>query len=367
MTRINGFTALRLLAAVLVIFTHSYSLGGAVEDPFMATVGLVPASTLGVDAFFAISGFLICGSLMRQPQIGRFLAARALRILPALVVLLLVTVFVMGPLVTTAADYWERPLTFQYLLNGLLFVWRPFLPGVFEAATTTPVVNGSLWTLPMEAICYLVLALMAWCGSFNRRGLFALTLGGYLFFVLGAFHKDFILFNYAGGLIAEHLMRFVALFGGGALIRMLEAPRALSGPATLAAGALVVLAFLLGQIDWRFFPYLYLLAWPWFVVGLAFRLKALAGLDRFDVSYGLYLYAFPVQQVIVQAAGGSMPQLLLFAASLALTLVPATLSWFLVERPMLRLKPGRPDPRLTDPAGNAASSVGAFAIGRGGG
>ncbi len=100
---------------------------------------------------------------------------------------------------------------------------------------------------------------------------------------------------------------------------------------------------------------------------LAFRLKALAGLDRFDVSYGLYLYAFPVQQVIVQAAGGSMPPLQLFAASLALTLVLATLSWFLVERPMLRLKPGRPDPRLTDPAANAASPAGAFAIGRGGG
>jgi peptidoglycan/LPS O-acetylase OafA/YrhL len=362
MGRNNGFTALRLAAAVLVIFTHAYALGGAGADPFMAAMGLVPGSTLGVDAFFAVSGFLVCGSLMRRPRIGAFVLARALRIFPALIVLLLVTVFVVGPLATTAGDYWQRPLTYEYLLNGFLFVWRPFLPGVFEATTTTPVVNGSLWTLPMEVICYLVLALMAWCGSFNRRGLFALMLGAYLFFVLGAFHEDFILFNYVGGPIAAHLMRFVALFGGGALIRMLDTPRAVSPGATLAAGGLVAIAFGLGQLDWRFFPYLYLLAWPWFVVGLAYHLDGLKRLDRFDVSYGLYLYGFPVQQILVQLAGGEMRPVPLFAASLALTLVPATLSWFLVERPMLRLKGSGGDPRLGVRRANAASPTRGFAF-----
>ena len=152
MGRENGFTALRLFAAVLVLFTHGYVLGRSSPDPVMVLTGLLPASTFGVDMFFAISGFLICGSLRRQPDALHYLRNRFLRIFPALLVVCLLSVFVLGPWLTTAEHYWSEPGTFAYLLNATIYGWQPFLPGVFTQ-NGTAVVNGSLWTLPMETTC----------------------------------------------------------------------------------------------------------------------------------------------------------------------------------------------------------------------
>ncbi|WAJ26594.1 acyltransferase family protein [Antarcticirhabdus aurantiaca] len=339
MGRENGFTALRLIAAVLVIFTHPYVLGANIADPVQAATGLLPASTVGVDLFFVVSGYLISGSLRRSASFGDYLRNRALRILPALFVLCAVTVFVIGPLATTSDSYFRESETYAYFRNALVYAWQPFLPGVFET-NTTPVVNGSLWTLPIEATCYGFLLVMAWCGCFNWRGALVLMLMCYALVVSQAFPFGQILFHYEGGMELRNLSRFTALFAGGALIKLIDRPWTVSPAVTLLAGLGVAAALAAGQIDWRWFPAIYLLAWPWLVIGLAARLSAFSALDRVDISYGLYLYAFPIQQLLVQVNGGAMDPITLFLISAAVTTILALASWFLIERPAMRLKAG---------------------------
>jgi len=343
MGRENGFTALRLFAAILVLITHSYSLAAGAQDPVMKLTALLPASTLGVDMFFAISGFLICASLKRQPTYGSFLRNRLLRIMPALAVLCVITVFMAGPLLTTSNRYWHDEQTLAYLRNATIYIWQPFLPGVFTG-NLTPVVNGSLWTLAMEATCYLVLLLFAWSGALNRRGLAVLLAATYMLHVYEVFPRGLILFGYSGGMEVYHLNRFLLLFAGGAFISLIGRSWAVSWPVTVITGALVLLAFYRGQEDWRNFMPIYLPVWPWFVISLAYRLKRLSWLDGFDASYGIYLYSFPIQQAFVQLSHQTITPGMLTLLALPLTLVFAYLSWFLVEKPALSLKGGLPAP-----------------------
>jgi peptidoglycan/LPS O-acetylase OafA/YrhL len=341
MGRENGFTSLRLLAALLVLVTHSYVLAAAAPDPVARLTGLLPASTLGVDMFFAISGFLICASLKRQPTFSKFLQHRMLRILPALAVTCLITVFVVGPLLTASDHYWSDQGTYAYLWNATIYVWRPYLPGVFTQ-NLTPVVNGSLWTLAMEATCYLILLLFAWCGALNARSLAVLIISTYLMHLFNVFPKGLIFFGYNGGLELYHLNRFLLLFAGGAFISVIGRPWAIAWPVTVASGTLVTAGFALGQLDWRYFPPLYLLAWPWFIVSLAYRLKRLSPLDRFDVSYGIYLYSFLVQQILFDLSYQTLGPKMLTALTLPLTLLLAAASWFWIEKPALSWKERAP-------------------------
>ena len=356
MGRENGFTALRLFAAVLVLFTHGYVLGRSSPDPVMVLTGLLPASTFGVDMFFAISGFLICGSLRRQPDALHYLRNRFLRIFPALLVVCLLSVFVLGPWLTTAEHYWSEPGTFAYLLNATIYGWQPFLPGVFTQ-NGTAVVNGSLWTLPMETTCYLLLLLIGWCGALNWRGMSVIVLAAYLLNLFTVFPRGVTLFQYSGALELYYLNRFVILFAGGSLIQLIGRPWAVSAPVTLVAGLLVLAALLLGQHDWRYFPAIYLLAWPWFVISLAYRLKGLSGLDRFDISYGIYLYSFPMQQAIIQWMHGGAEPMVVNLMALAATVVLAGASWFLIERPALSLKGRAVTAKAAAPLAAPAGSV----------
>jgi peptidoglycan/LPS O-acetylase OafA/YrhL len=356
MGRENGFTALRLFAAVLVLITHSYSLAAGAQDPIMKLTGLLPASTVGVDMFFAISGFLICASLKRQPTYGSFVRNRLLRIMPALAVLCVITVFVAGPLLTASDRYWQDPGVYDYLWNAAIYVWRPFLPGVFTE-NLTPVVNGSLWTLAMEATCYLVLFLFAWCGALNRRGLAVLLAATYMLHVYEVFPRGLILFGYTGGMEVYHLNRFLLLFAGGAFISLIGRSWAVSWPVTLITGALVLLALYRGQEDWRNFMPIYLPVWPWFVISLAYRLKRFSRLDGVDASYGIYLYSFLVQQALVQLSHQTITPGMLTLLALPVTLVLAGRSWFLVEKPALSLKGRVPAaPVAAGPRGAALAS-----------
>jgi len=122
-----------------------------------------------VDMFFVISGFLIAASLQRNSVQG-YLASRALRILPALIVCVGLSTFVLGPLLTTSADYWRNPQTWQYFThNATLHRAEFFLPGVFEQLPRTAI-NGSLWTLPIEAQLYIALLIAGLLGMIDDAG-----------------------------------------------------------------------------------------------------------------------------------------------------------------------------------------------------
>ncbi len=149
----HGFDYLRLFAAALVVFGHAHALT-AQPGPGFAANGV---QTIGLKIFFVLSGYLVSVSWLSDPHIPRFLMRRILRIFPALIVVVAVSALVLGPLLTTLSwwEYFKHPTTWLYFSNVLLNI-RYSLPGVFSANTYPHAINGSLWSLPVEFVMYIV-------------------------------------------------------------------------------------------------------------------------------------------------------------------------------------------------------------------
>ena len=251
----------------------------------------------------------------------RYLAARVLRIFPALVVVVLITTFVIGPLVTTSDSYFSSPATWGYLQNvTLLAVYD--LPGVFENLPRA-VVNGSLWSLGPEFVCYLcVLALGLVFARFPRARALALT-------------GLFIAVYFVTSEPLHFIVGSMAFFGVGSLIASLRIPLPL-WPAVPALAVWIVAGSL-------FEPLSVPLGWlvvPYAVVALGTRsTPVLRRFGRFgDVSYGTYLWGFVVQQT-VNVVCGILPLWLDLLVVVPLTLGIAWISWHVVEKRALALKP----------------------------
>ena len=326
----NNLGALRVFAAGLVILGHSFVLVGA-EPPAWFGVGV---HTLAVRVFFAISGYLVTASWTADPAPPRFAARRALRIMPALVVTVLLTVVVLGPAVTTLPwrAYAADPETRTYLWNALLAPYFA-LPGVFRDGRPFTAVNGSLWSLPVEAAMYVLLPLYA--GRRRVAGVAVLAVGAAFAFTVVwpdqvqpvlywtsipfglRYASDFVL---GAGLRVWRLERWLNLQAALAVLAVL---------ALLPAGALVQAGLLVGV------PY----------VVLAFGLAAPAVFARVgrrtDISYGLYLWGGPVGQVGVSLFGVGLGGWALAAWTLPVAGGLAWLSWHVVERPCLAWKPRR--------------------------
>lgn len=329
----NSFDALRLVAALMVVVGHAYILSGRAETPFLlAFVKPAGLGEFGVSIFFVISGFLVTASLLRLGDARAYLAHRLLRILPGLAVATVLTALVLGPLVTRlpAGAYFADARTWLYpVRNTLLYPVTYVLPGVFDANPYPVAVNGSLWTLRLEFTFYLVPPLMAAARQLDRRGtavLAAAALAVYLAVVftgLGAARPILLI-------AARNFHLFAA---GAALYMWREAIR--PQRAAVLAGALVLFGIGVVISD----P-LAVAVLPLVVIGLALTtLRGVSGPVPFgDLSYGVYIYAFPVQQTLMHLFGPQMGVGPFLAATLALVLPLAAASWWLVERPALKLK-----------------------------
>jgi peptidoglycan/LPS O-acetylase OafA/YrhL len=334
LSRANGFTVLRLLCAFLVLFTHSYVITKQGAEPLFAWTHLIPFSALGVDGFFAISGYLVGGSLLRDPRPLAFLRNRALRVYPALIVLVLLLVFVLGPLMTVDPAYWSSPVTWKFLWVATLYGYHEYIAGLFQA-NPVHVVDGSLWTLPIEFTCYLALLTLSWSRALSARTLVALIALMVTLYVGEGFQPLHFIFQ----MELFQLNRFGILFFGGALLAVLGDRVPYHPPVALAIAAMVA-ALLFLEPRWQISIPPYLLAMPYLLVTLARSLKPFAWANRYDASYGFYLYAFPIQQVLETLNGASMGprRLTLYATPIALACGLA--SWLLIERPALRFKAG---------------------------
>jgi len=321
----NNFNLMRLAAAWLVIYGHAHAITGIPgNDGFAWLTQLRAAGAVAVDMFFVVSGFLIAASLERNTVRG-YLVSRGLRILPALVVCVALTTFLLGPLLTTAADYWRHPETWRYFaINASLLLSRFQLPGVFEGHPLD-VVNGSLWTLPNEARLY-VLLMLAWLLGLlvPRRYTPLWAIAMLVGYALAWRHWP----------LPDHLQKYAectAFFTTGALLWVNRERIALSGWAVLALLATFVA---LRGTAWSHLPYFALLTYGTLWLGLRVQLPMIR---HTDLSYGLYLYGWPAQQLAwMLPAGKSIAGNIVIATSIALSC--AALSWFLVERPALRLK-----------------------------
>ncbi|WP_293682316.1 acyltransferase [uncultured Phenylobacterium sp.] len=303
------FDLMRLIAALLVVVSHTFPLSGA---PALRITGVEDLGALGVSIFFVISGYLVSASYQRDPK--TYLIKRILRIEPGLIASLVVTVVALGFVTTAPAGvYW--PKAAEYVArNALLFPTTYELPGVFQAAPLAGVVNGVLWTLRLEFTFYVVLLLI--------RARLPLVLG-----LCVACAGVWLALAFARPDWADERATRIAFLGGrsGFLFFAGAALQLARVRVPLWAGAIAAVASAA--------PFVGPLALPAAVLGLARPGKLPA-----DLSYGVYIYAFPVQQVL--ASYGQLN-----VATAVLAVLPfAAASWFLVERPALRLKPGpRPD------------------------
>jgi peptidoglycan/LPS O-acetylase OafA/YrhL len=326
----DNFLLLRLLAAALVIFGHSWA---TADNPAHATdwIGqhtLVFSGTVAVDIFFWVSGFLVTMSYARRPQPLVFVASRVLRIFPALIVCVLLCALVLGPAVSTlsAAEYFRDPDTLAFVRgNIMLDDLRWTLPGVFAANHAAGIVNGCLWTLPGEVRMYEIVVCAGILGLLRGPLQFVLALA-----ILCAMPR------YAPSvpLIDQpEYYEFAAYFALGAASWFARGAIRVSG--LLLLGLCAVALALRGHDAYRWaFGACVAYGAMWFAY--APRLPSLERIG--DYSYGLYLYGYPVQQLVAmwQPQWGPWQSL---AASLPLTLLLAIASWHAIEKPALRLKP----------------------------
>lgn len=340
----DNLLLLRMLAASLVLYAHSHAISGmpgAVDLITRSGVGIY-AGSIAVYVFFVISGFLVTGSWLRRRELGAFLAARALRIVPGYAACLVLSALVLGAAVTSLdhGAYFSHAETWRYITHNLRFPidmqWT--LPGVFETHPRRSV-NGSLWTLPAEVRVYAWLAVVGALGILARARV-ALPVLLLLGLVAQLWPGSLPLLR------LEPFLPMAAAFALGAVAWLLR--RSLPLNAWILA-VLVGIAWLLHGTDWYLHAFLAALAYGalWF----GYVPRHLLWFNRAgDYSYGLYLWAFPMQQLAVHLLGAPTPtQITLFAFPAALLLAIA--SWHLVERPMLRLRRRPASARLVAEAG----------------
>lgn len=332
-----NFDLVRLIAASAVLISHAFpiTMGDNRAEPlYRGTGGDLTLGTLAVGIFFATSGFLIAGSMERSRSIPAFAWRRAVRIWPALVTVTLLSVFVLGPLLTTDPNYFAQTSTFLYLLN-IFFLFEPTLPGVFSNNPFPNAVNGSLWTLFHEVACYAFLAATARLGFFRNPIL-------YLLAFLSALIGTLSLADQSGALLK--LQQFCSLgsyFLGGVLLYLLREKAPLSLSFAVAAGMIMIGGVAIGSAEIiapLCMPYLAV------YVGLQHQWIKIPG----DYSYGIYVWAFPIQQVAAQLAPGMHPVVNILIA-LPITVGLGVASWMLVEKPALQLKSLVRSPALMRP------------------
>jgi len=331
-TRNNNFDFLRLIAAFMVLYSHQYPLMGN-ESPylvFLANNWGLSLGSLGVAIFFVISGYLVTQSWERDAHPVRYIVKRFLRVWPGLAVATLLAAFIIGPLASklTLHEYFHDPRTWNYLRALYLKIIFP-LPGVFEDNPFPNAVNGSLWTVRIEFRWYLYLLALGimtlavkpdW-----RRSVFLVaivTLAIY-YFCYGAqtrsdrsWTMDYGLYFCVGALMCLYRDKWKSMYWWLAI----------------TAG---VAAYCLGQ---TILSALMIIAPTMIVIGTS-KTPIIKDAGRFgDLSYGIYIYAFMIQQTVVWYFGDvlSFPSQLILVV--VITLVCAFFSWHLIEKPALSLK-----------------------------
>lgn len=331
--RENNLDFIRLVAASLVLFSHCYPLTAAHSaEPIAWLTGYESGGGLAVAVFFVISGFLITPSYLNSRSTLEYLAKRASRIFPALIAAVLLTVLVLCLFSTKGvAGYFSSSGTYAYLSNILLDI-RFNLPGVFEDNAYPSTVNGSLWTLPFEAVMYVVVLAL---GRFSRLNLRDAAIAAFISFVLFVIA---VKVPRVGGVVLLGIAHFVdviklvTFFLIGSFLHFVRRKFSITPAFALISMLLIVATFgtSIGQ-------YLYVLLLPAVIIYVAhIRLPVITGFGKHgDISYGMYIYAFPVQQATVYLFGDSITVNSLFVRAMCITIPLSILSWKFVESPVL--------------------------------
>lgn len=302
--RKNNFGFIRLLGAVMVITGHMYVLTGQNAPMFMWET----IHGFGVASFFVIGGYLITKSWMRCPVFKQYILKRIFRIFPALIVWVLLTVFVIGPLLTSLSikEYFGHPLTWKYILNCVLYI-NHLLPGVFENNIGSKAVNGSLWCLPVEFLMYLIIPIYINIGKKLSDKMQRLYYGGSTIAVVVARIVWDTCFQNGSGLWVEanylnqfiigactSTLRIIPYFFMGSLFASCRLEKYLSTQAAIAIVFIMSGLAYLSDLSCYVGQYICI---SYVVLSLALAEKPIfAAFNEKDISYGMFLSGHVIQQ-----------------------------------------------------------------------
>lgn len=342
--RNNNLNIIRFIAALMVIFEHCYSLSGTLQsmDPLYKLTGQTSFGNLAVCIFFFFSGFLINKSVHKGCGLLSFLRDRCVRIIPSLAVVVILCAFVLGASITTYSlkEYLTDAETYRYLLNITVFAAKYRLPGVFESNGGGNSVNGSLWTLRVEFLCYIV------CYVLWKIGLSEKKRAKYLVppFLMAYFASCYIIL--AAVPSAQPALRACGIFYCGMIYYTYREFIPINRMLALLCGVGIIISAVV-----RLYDIGLLLCLPYILIYFAFgtKIKWSSFGAKAEISYGIYLCAYPIQQTITMLFGGSMSPWLNFLITLPLAVFCGLLLNVLVERPItqkLRKEPVKPQSTL---------------------
>lgn len=337
-----GFDALRVFLSLGVLAWHSIVLAkGKAYYPLIGS-SIHPLIVALLPAFFALSGFLVTGSALRTGSIRTFLAFRALRLVPALTVEVALSALILGAVFTTLplGAYFTSLAVWTYFGNIVSLI-QFTLPGVFESNPYPAVVNGSLWTLRPEFYCYAIITILMLTQLIYHRKLFS------IFMLLGTVALAGLnVFAGVGAperVVPWHVLVFY-FFVGIAMYHWRQ--RIPYSPALFAACCLVTYFTITLPAS------TYFVAWPLGYMVLfigATKIPPIPLLHRGDYSYGIYLFAFPVQQALVYSLPAMREPMALFIGASVITIAFSALSWHWIEKPSLKLKKFIPQKKAPAP------------------
>lgn len=347
--RENGFGALRLLFASLVIFSHAPQMitGDMSREPVYQLFGTVNFGSLAVDGFFLISGYLITASFNSDPS--AYAKKRFLRIYPGYLVCYVLCVLVVAPL--GGVDLTSLDLrTWAELVGKMLILKMPIIDGAFPGLPI-PALNGSMWTIIYEARCYVLAAALGLLGVYRRRWLFLMIVGlGVLATLaegLPAVDKALAFTRPVWALLGEPgpSIRLTTVFLCGAAFRLLR----VNYRGWIAAICAIVCGVALFSQEFAEVGVAVAGGYVLFWLALTVKWRPLLTINaKDDISYGVYLYAWPVGELILWF-WRDVPLPVLILGTFVGAYLFGAISWKLIEQPALSLK-GRRRRRADDPA-----------------
>ena len=338
-SRTNSIGFLRFSLAVIVIFSHAFALGGYSLDPLRRlSNGATDIGHEAVEAFFVLSGFLITRSYQSASSTRRFLWHRFLRIFPAFWICLMLTAFVLAPIAFQREhgnlhgflDGANGPYSYV-ARNALLQVNQATIWSILAQTPAKPqLMNGSLWTLSYEFVCYLIIAIIGIAGFVRRAPLAVVACSTLLLATYAAL-------AYARGSLPETLglsiMSLLICFFVGSCAYLVRNRIPLRADIAMLCAVVFVAA-----VPITAFAALSLLSLCYLVLYAAVTLP-FAGFDRrMDLSYGIYIYGFPIQQLLTIYGLNKLGFPAYLSGAVAIALGLAFLSWIVVEKPALSLK-----------------------------
>lgn len=298
-------------------------------------------NALGIYSFFLIGGYLITLSWLNQPNPLVYAIKRACRILPALFCYCIIAVLIIGPVFSALnlKSYFLNLNTYKYFSN-IIFKIVYTLPGVFETLPYPNAVNGSLWCMPVEVALYFILPVVLYLlgikskrqvGKIQKFLLVSITL---FLIVIEYVHRKYFI-GYSIGFYNLNLidaLPLTPLYFIGACVALIDIKEYLNVKA--AAVLLIIFSSLPGRTAWSIFG-LYIV-WPYLVFSIAFsgKMRISSFFDKYDISYGIFLYGFPIQQILISlVVKYQLPksQVIMSIISMLLSSIAGFASYYLIE------------------------------------